>query len=73
MTPLYWSWLLTIVGGIGFWVTGSGNPFGWRINLANQMLWAIYAVHTKQYGFLASVAMYTVVFGRNLWRAEHSR
>lgn len=66
-------WALTIIGLTGFILVGEKKWWAWYINLANQILWAIYALTTDQYGFLLAVVFYVVVFGINAykWTKNH--
>lgn len=67
MTPKQWSWLLTAVGCTGLLVVGAfGQSWGWAINLGSQALWITYALKTKQPGFIAGAAVYSVVYLTNL-------
>lgn len=72
MSPV-WSYLLTGIGVAGFILAGRRVWWCWYLNIANQVLWATYALLTEQWGFLLGVAVYTVVFTRNavLWTREH--
>lgn len=68
---VWWSWLLTAAGASGLWVAGNHARVGWSISLfVVQPLWVAYAIATRQWGFLASVAIYGSVFARNLSRAS---
>lgn len=67
----WWSWLLMAVGVTGLWRAGGRKPrVGWSIGLGAQALWAIYAVTTRQYGFLVSAFTYGSVYARNFRRAH---
>lgn len=68
-----WSWLLTIVGVTGFWLAGKKVWWCWYINIANQFLWATYAIVTEQWGFFVGVVFYLTVFISNAyeWTVEH--
>lgn len=70
-----WSWLLTAVGLVGFFLAGRRVWWCWYINLACQGLWFTYAIVTKQYGFVASAIVYVIVFGNNAikWTKSHSQ
>lgn len=60
-----WSWLLGILGVTGLLIAGSKIWWGWLINLANEILWIIYAISTEQYGFILMAVAYAVVYARN--------
>lgn len=68
--PEAWSWLLTSVGVIGLFLAGQKRSVGWAVGLAAQVLWVIYGVTTKQYGFIASALIYGATYARNyfVWR-----
>ena len=66
-------WLLTAVGVTGFVLAGRKVWWAWHVNLACQGLWAAYALSTRQFGFLVSAAVYTVVFARNAARWTRER
>ncbi len=68
--PQWWSWLLTAVGVFGLWAAGSKQSWGWLIGLGAQGLWVVYALSTRQYGFLVSAFAYGTVYARNFanWR-----
>jgi hypothetical protein len=69
----YWSYILGIVGVIGFLLAGQKIWWSWYINLGNQALWLAYSIITEQWGFLLATAVYTAVFARNAytWTKEH--
>jgi hypothetical protein len=58
-------WVVTAVGLYGFVLAGEKVWWAWWVNVANQALWALLALSTGQYGFLAGTAFYAVVFTRN--------
>ena len=67
------SWVVTIVGLVGFYFAGQKKWWCWYINLFCQILWTIYAIASNQPAFLVSVAVYSFIFGRNAyrWTKEH--
>lgn len=67
------SWIVTILGLLGFWLAGKKLWWSWYINIANQVMWVIFALVTDYYAFLVGTAFYLVVFSRNayLWTTEH--
>jgi len=73
--PWWWSWLLTSLGLLGLWLAGSQKRVGWGIGIATQLLWAVYAIRSQQYGFLVSATAYAMVYGRNfrIARAQRER
>lgn len=68
----WWSWLLTAVGVVGLYLAGGRNPWGWAVGLGAQVLWLLYAVATRQWGFIVSACAYGWVYGRNFqsWRSR---
>lgn len=69
----YWSWILSAVGLLGFFLAGSKVWWAWYVNIFNQVIWTAYAIITQQWGFLVGTAFYFVVFIRNAvkWTKEH--
>ena len=67
------SWIVTILGLLGFWLAGKKLWWSWYINIANQVMWVIFAIITDYYAFLVGTAFYLAVFSRNayLWTSEH--
>lgn len=68
-----WSYILTAVGLTGFWLAGRKVWWCWYVNIANQILWATYALVTDQLGFLIGTVAYSFVFVKNAyaWTKEH--
>jgi hypothetical protein len=60
-----WSWVLGSLGITGLLIAGNRVWWGWLINLANEMLWIVYAVSTEQYGFILMAIAYATVYARN--------
>lgn len=67
-----WSWLLTGVGLTCFYLAGRKVWWAWFVGLAGQTLWLAYSLTSQQYGFLAGVALYSVVYAKNAraWTRE---
>lgn len=67
------TWVLTLVGVLGFHLAAKQIWWAWYINIANQAVWAAYAVVTEQWAFLIGVAFYTAVFSNNArnWTRKH--
>jgi len=67
------SWVVTIVGLVGFYFAGQKKWWCWYINIFCQFLWTIYAIVSNQPAFLLSVVVYSFIFGRNAyrWTKEH--
>jgi hypothetical protein len=74
VTPLWWSVLLAAVGVFGLWLAGRKNMWGWAVGASAQILWVVYALVSKQYGFLLSAFAYGWVYLMNLikWRSEEA-
>lgn len=60
-----WSWILGVLGVTGLLIAGSKIWWGWLINLANEILWIVYALSTHQYGFILMAVAYGIVYARN--------
>jgi len=61
-----------IVGVTGIYLAGRGGRAviaGWIVGAAAQLLWFIYAIVTKQYGFLVSAIAYGSIIVLNLRKA----
>jgi hypothetical protein len=68
MTPLTWSWVLAVSGATGMFLAGRRLRAGWAVAIATECAWIVYAIDTRQWGFIAGAATYIVVFTRN-WYA----
>jgi hypothetical protein len=68
----YGSWCLAPFGLLGMWATGRKKTWGWLLSLTTQVLWAVYAVGTGQYGFLIGTCSYAAVYLKNWlsWRRD---
>jgi hypothetical protein len=62
------SWILGILGVTGLLIAGRRRWWGWTINLANEVLWVIYAIRTAQYGFILMAAGYGSVYAYNAYK-----
>jgi hypothetical protein len=69
---MMWSWVLAAIGVFGIYFVGRKTIWGWLILLANEVIWIVYAVSTKQYGFIVSAIAYGVVYVRSFihWRQD---
>lgn len=67
------SWIVTVLGLLGFWLAGKKVWWSWYVNIVNQLAWVVFAVVTDYYAFLVGTAFYFVVFTRNayLWTKDH--
>jgi len=70
---ILFSWIVTIVGCVGFWLGGKKLWWSWYVNIANQIAWVVFALITGYHAFLVGTAFYMFVFVRNayLWTKEH--
>jgi energy-coupling factor transporter transmembrane protein EcfT len=73
MSNEYWSYILVIVGLLGFVVVGRKIWWGWYINLVSQVLWFTYAIVTQQWGFLIGAIAYTIIFSINAYKWTRDR
>ena len=69
---MIWSFVLAAVGVLGLYVAGRRLWWGWAIGLGAQSLWVVYAIATRQWGFIASAIAYGCVYTRNAvaWRRQ---
>ena len=66
MIDWWWSYLLTFVGAWGVLLAGLKDWRGWAIGILSEILWILYAVLTKQYGFIFGALIYGAIFTKNL-------
>jgi len=64
----YWSWILATIGITAMWLAGRHNKLGWLIGVAAQIIWFVYAIVTRQWGFIATAIAYSFVYARNWYR-----
>jgi hypothetical protein len=64
---LIWSVVLSLLSVSITWLAGSGRRIAWGVGFVCEVLWTIYSVTTRQWGFLISVVLFTAVYVRN-WR-----
>lgn len=63
-------WVLSLFGLSCFYFVQNGQKvFGWGIGMFNQLLWATYAIATKQWGFLVMVPFYFGMYARGVLKA----
>ena len=67
-----WSYVLAAIGVTGIFFVGRKTIWGWLVLLLNECLWIVYAVTTKQYGFIFAAIAYGIVYIKSylLWRRE---
>ena len=68
----YWSYLLAFIGVSGIFLVGRKTIWGWLILCVSECLWIVYALETKQYGFIVSALAYGVVYVKSYigWRRD---
>ena len=69
-----WSWVLAVVGVTGIFLVGRKTIWGWLVLLVNETIWIIYAITTKQYGFIVMALAYAAVYVKSYlgWRKEEN-
>jgi nicotinamide riboside transporter PnuC len=63
-----WSVALTVIGITGHYLSGAKSHWGWFIGMCAQALWVVFAVQTKQYGFILAACLYFSIYWKN-WQA----
>lgn len=66
---MIWSFVLAGIGVFGLYLAGRGNRYGWMVGIGAQVLWAVYAISTDQWGFLVSCVAYAWVYSMPLYRS----
>lgn len=68
-----WSYLVTAVGLVGFFLAGNKVWWAWYVNIGCQVLWFYFGLTSGQHGFLIGAFFYTGVFTKNAiaWTREH--
>lgn len=67
----YANWVLLGLGLAALWLIGGGpraRACGFILVILNQVIWAVYGVATRQWGFVLGAVFYSAAAGRNLWR-----
>jgi hypothetical protein len=59
---MMWSWVLAAIGVTGIFFVGRKTIWGWLVLLLNECLWIVYAIVTKQYGFIFAAIAYGFVY-----------
>jgi hypothetical protein len=67
-----WSWVLEGIGLIGAYFVGRKRWQGWIVMILASVLWIVFGMRTRQYGFSVASMAFLVVYSRNLraWRAS---
>jgi hypothetical protein len=68
-----WSWVLEGIGLLATTIVGRKIWWGWVILITNAILWAVYGLVTKQYGFCAASIFYGPIYARNAYRWYHQK
>ena len=68
----YGSYILAAIGVTGIFFVGRKTIWGWLVLLLNECLWIVYAVTTKQYGFILAAVAYGIVYIKSFihWRND---
>lgn len=69
---MIWSWVLAVIGILGIYLAGRKKAAGWLVGMSAQLLWFVYAIVTKQWGFIFTAVAYAVIYGKNwlAWASE---
>mgnify|MGYP007083501013 CR=1 FL=1 len=72
--PVMWSWILAVIGVTGIYFVGRKTIWGWLVLLLNECIWILYALATKQYGFIFMATAYAAVYIKSymLWHRENN-
>jgi hypothetical protein len=72
--PVMWSWILAVIGVTGIYFVGRKTIWGWLVLLLNECIWIMYALATKQYGFIFMATAYAAVYIKSymLWHKENN-
>ena len=67
-----WSVALGIAGISGQYIIGKKSHKGYLVGMGTQILWFIFAVQTKQYGFILLCSLYFGIYFKSWreWRAD---
>lgn len=67
-----WSWTLEGIGLIAAYFVGRKLWQGWIVMILASVLWIVFGLRTRQYGFSVASMAFLVVYSRNLraWRAS---
>lgn len=73
--PFIWSVALGIAGITGQYIIGKKSSKGYIVGMGTQILWLIFAIQTKQYGFILLSSMYFGVYWKSwrAWRKDEKR
>jgi hypothetical protein len=70
----YWSWILAAIGVSGIFLVGRKTIWGWLVLCLNECIWIVYALTTKQYGFIVAAVAYGIVYVKSFlhWRKDEN-
>ena len=68
-----WGFALTAFGVSGMIIAASRPRIGWWVSLSGQSVWVVYAVVTRQYGFIFAAILYGLAYSRLLRAAYADR
>jgi len=75
MSNQVWSWLLATMGIVGIFFVGKKKweAFVWLFCV--ECLWVVFAISSKQYGFILGSVFYNIVYVKNVirWRKDESK
>lgn len=65
-------WVLPIMGLTGTWLVGRKNLWGWLLQLAGQVLWAVFIIAIDKPGLLIGTLSYAAMQSWNFrkWAKE---
>jgi hypothetical protein len=69
---MMWSWILAAIGVTGIFLVGRKTIWGWIVLCVNEVLWIVYALTTKQYGFIFAAIAYGIVYVKSFvhWKRD---
>jgi hypothetical protein len=69
---MWWSWILAGIGVTGIFLVGRKTIWGWLVLCVNEVLWIVYALTTKQYGFIVAAIAYGIVYVKSFmhWKKD---
>jgi hypothetical protein len=65
MMGQWWSWGLTIIGLSSCFLIGSRRKEGWLLATFVNIPWVVYAIISRQWGFIVSATVYIFLDLRN--------
>jgi hypothetical protein len=70
-----WSWVLSIIGIVGMIMVGRKMWQAFVVLISVEILWVVYSIQTRQYGFILGATAYITVHAINTrrWRRDSRR